>query len=75
MQQLETLLEERVKELQSIEGCERAAKGLQNMQKFLHDHTDCLRRWGRYPHRNKVLGRENTPEEIAGMQDGTIPKW
>jgi len=27
------------------------------------DHANILKRFGRYPHRNAVLGRENTPEE------------
>jgi uncharacterized protein (DUF924 family) len=27
-------------------------------------HRDVIRRFGRFPHRNEVLGRENTPEEL-----------
>ena len=75
MQQLEALLQERIRELQSTAGCEGAITSLENMLKFAHDHTGCLRQWGRYPHRNKALGRESTPEEVAGMEDGTIPAW
>lgn len=29
----------------------------------------------RFPHRNKLLGRQNTPEEEAGLKDGSIPAW
>ena len=27
-----------------------------------------IERFGRYPHRNKVLGRESTPEELTYLQ-------
>lgn len=30
---------------------------------FAELHRDIIDRFGRFPHRNKVLGRENTPEE------------
>jgi len=33
-------------------------------------HMDVIRRFGRFPHRNKVLGRETTPEEQAYLEDG-----
>jgi uncharacterized protein (DUF924 family) len=33
--------------------------------KYEHAHRDLIVRFGRYPHRNKVLGRKNTPEEDA----------
>lgn len=49
-------------------------------QQFQHDpetqssypyaikHRDVIQRFGRFPHRNAILGRENTPEEIAFLQ-------
>ena len=33
-------------------------------------HMDVIRRFGRFPHRNKVLGRETTPEELAYLEAG-----
>lgn len=42
--------------------------GLENNLHFLHRHTEILRRFGRYPHRNAVLGRVSTPEELAFLQ-------
>jgi uncharacterized protein (DUF924 family) len=30
-------------------------------------HRDLIRRFGRFPHRNVMLGRESTPEELAFM--------
>ena len=31
-------------------------------------HRDIIARFGRFPHRNRVLGRESTPEEIAFLK-------
>ena len=33
-------------------------------------HLDIIQRFGRFPHRNKVLGRESSAEEIAYLKDG-----
>jgi uncharacterized protein (DUF924 family) len=33
-------------------------------------HRDIIVRFGRFPHRNAVLGRETTPEEAAFLADG-----
>tara|TARA_B100000745_G_scaffold98011_1_gene62361 strand:+ start:26704 stop:27249 length:546 start_codon:yes stop_codon:yes gene_type:complete len=32
-------------------------------------HKDIIDRFGRYPHRNKVLRRESTPEELEFLKD------
>jgi uncharacterized protein (DUF924 family) len=32
---------------------------------YAEDHADIIRRFGRFPHRNHVLGRTTTPEEQA----------
>lgn len=37
---------------------------------FLDKHTKLLEQFGRYPHRNEVLGRESTPEEVEFLQGG-----
>lgn len=31
-------------------------------------HRDVIRKFGRFPHRNQILGRESTPEEIAFLE-------
>lgn len=31
--------------------------------------------WGRFPHRNAILGRASTPEEAAGLAAGSIAKF
>lgn len=45
------------------------------LKKFLDSHTEVIKRFGRFPHRNKVLGRENTPEEDAAFKAGEVPSW
>ena len=38
--------------------------------KWAELHADIIRRFGRFPHRNAVLGRVATPEEQAFLDDG-----
>jgi len=38
--------------------------------KFAQVHADIVRRFGRFPHRNQVLGRATTPEEQAFLDEG-----
>jgi uncharacterized protein (DUF924 family) len=33
------------------------------------EHRDIIERFGRFPHRNPILGRVNTPEEEAWLQE------
>ncbi|WP_278876284.1 DUF924 family protein [Paracoccus yeei] len=33
-------------------------------------HRDIIRRFGRFPHRNAILGRPSTPDEAAFLQSG-----
>lgn len=33
-------------------------------------HRDIVARFGRFPHRNAVLGRESTPQELEFLKDG-----
>jgi uncharacterized protein (DUF924 family) len=34
------------------------------------EHIDVIKRFGRFPHRNAVLGRVSTPDEIEYLKDG-----
>lgn len=36
---------------------------------FEQRHRAIIERFGRYPHRNEVLGRHSTPEELAFLQE------
>lgn len=42
--------------------------GLEYNLKFERAHKDIIDRFGRYPHRNVVLGRESTAEELAFLK-------
>ncbi|MEJ8476400.1 DUF924 family protein [Roseibium algae] len=44
--------------------------GDQNFYLYALTHMDVIRRFGRFPHRNAVLGRTSTPEEAAFLADG-----
>ena len=42
--------------------------GLENNYHFEIKHKDIIERFGRYPHRNEVLGRTSTDEEIEFLK-------
>ncbi len=44
------------------------AKRFASMCKYNRDHLQTVRRFGRYPHRNELLGRTSTEEEQAFLQ-------
>lgn len=41
-----------------------------NFTQYAVKHRDIIARFGRFPHRNALLGRESTPEEVAYLNDG-----
>jgi len=45
------------------------ATGDADLVKWAEIHADIIRRFGRFPHRNAVLGRETTAEEQAFLDD------
>lgn len=38
-------------------------------QRYAKAHRDIIARFGRFPHRNAILGRASTPEEIAFLKE------
>ncbi|QND53924.1 DUF924 family protein [Phyllobacterium sp. 628] len=38
--------------------------------KWAEEHYDIIRRFGRFPHRNVILGRKSTPEELEFLEAG-----
>jgi uncharacterized protein (DUF924 family) len=38
--------------------------------KYAIEHRDIIQRFGRFPHRNRMLGRDTTPEEQAFLDEG-----
>lgn len=45
-----------------------ALPGLEDNLNYEHLHRDIIVKYGRYPHRNAILGRESTAEEIVFLQ-------
>ena len=43
----------------------RDETGLAEPLAWAERHAEIVRRFGRFPHRNAILGRESTPEEVA----------
>ena len=48
--------------------------GITEIKKFWQDHTKVIRKFYRYPHRNQVLGRKSTFEEIEFLK-GPNSSW
>ena len=46
------------------------ATGDAELIKYAQEHVDIIRRFGRFPHRNPILGRDTTPDEQAFLDDG-----
>ena len=46
------------------------APGAEANRKFAEVHRDIIARFGRFPHRNPILGRSTTPEEQAFLDAG-----
>ena len=42
--------------------------GNQHSLHFAREHRDIVERFGRFPHRNAVLGRDSTPEEAVFLE-------
>ena len=45
------------------------ALGDEDTAKWARHHRDIVARFGRFPHRNAILGRESTPEEEAFLEE------
>ena len=44
-------------------------KHIELLTGFAKDHNETVMKFGRYPHRNAVLNRESTPEEVEYLKD------
>ena len=47
---------------------------INEIKKFWKDHTAAIKRFHRYPHRNEIMGRKSTPEEIQFLE-GPNSSW
>jgi uncharacterized protein (DUF924 family) len=52
--------------------CIELFRGTENAEnvRYAEQHADIIRRFGRFPHRNRILGRQTTPEEQAFLDAG-----
>ena len=46
------------------------AANLEENIPYAIEHADIIRRFGRFPHRNAILGRQSTPDEIEFLEQG-----
>ena len=54
---------------QLLEQCTQAAQGrVDGFRNYSVAHRDVIARFGRFPHRNSILGRESTKEEISHLE-------
>jgi len=54
---------------QNAQNVANEADSAENL-KYARVHADIIRRFGRFPHRNRVLGRPTTEDEQAFLDDG-----
>ena len=45
------------------------APAMTDMLVYAHKHRDVVQRFGRFPHRNEILGRQSTAEETAFLRE------
>jgi len=45
-----------------------SATGFESMFDYAKRHRDVIRKFGRFPHRNDILGRTSTPEEVEFLK-------
>ena len=51
-------------------------KFYENIKFYCDQHTDIIKRFGRYPHRNNAKGRQSTKAELEWMNDvDNLPGW
>ena len=60
--------EDRVMQARSVELC--TTLGDPEVLRYARLHREIVNRFGRFPHRNAVLGRPSTPEEVAFLKAG-----
>ena len=69
------LCTELLTDAQSLPGGEALAGMAGYQLDYAKAHRDVVAKYGRFPHRNALLGRENTAEEEAGFKDNSIAKF
>lgn len=68
-------IQQMLDEAKSLNNADDLQNYLQAQLQSAEAHLKVVKQWGRFPHRNAILGRANTPEEAEGMADGKIPSF
>ena len=55
---------------EAIAAPEAAKTGMRVSLDYAAKHRDIIRKFGRFPHRNVMLGRDSTPEELEFLKGG-----
>ena len=69
------LIGEMLDEAKSLDDADDLQNYLQAQLQYAEAHLKVVEQWGRFPHRNAILGRTDTPEEAKGMADAKIPSF
>jgi uncharacterized protein (DUF924 family)/Ran GTPase-activating protein (RanGAP) involved in mRNA processing and transport len=54
---------------------EKTKDAVKKTAKVFQEHLDVIKRFGRYPHRNKLLGRSSTVQEIDFLTSKHLSRW
>lgn len=58
------------RELAAADVPDFVARFLRSSLDYAEQHREIIARFGRFPHRNKVLGRDSTADELEWLEDG-----
>lgn len=64
-----------IMKLADNETCDKMKFKLKKLVSISNQHVAILKKFGRYPHRNVVLGREKTVDEINYLTTQILPRW
>lgn len=69
------MVKDMLHEVKSIQDSAELQNYLQLQLGAADAHVKVIQQWGRFPHRNALLGRTNTPEEEQAFAEGSIPSF
>lgn len=68
--QIQALAVETFRALAAADGPEALTAALEGFADYAVAHRDIIERFGRFPHRNRILGRPSTDAELAFLESG-----
>lgn len=61
-------IEDQKRSLELINGLAKESPLFKHHLEYAQKHSDVIKRFGRFPHRNEILGRKSTPDEIEFLK-------